>query len=196
MTFARLKQRSQARPGVVWRCGEGWKCHEDWGGDWKLDQLHIQSGWIHQDWINIVRRLRQSLVYEITEVSLQINNLWESSVKASLHIQWPKWNKDEKWLLYLVSVTSTGPQDIVCTPQSEINPLKYIQVVFQTHWPTAAKLHCFVSVWINGKKCPFRSRHHPGPNGNSARGKLSARRRYCRGKTKCWWVFVRMDLDL
>ncbi|XP_044072687.1 integrin alpha-6 isoform X2 [Siniperca chuatsi] len=62
--------------------------------------------------------------------TFRINNLWKSlksSVKASLHIQWPKWNKDGKWLLYLVKVTATGPQDILCSPESEISSLKHIQ---------------------------------------------------------------------
>ncbi|TDH06897.1 hypothetical protein EPR50_G00118160 [Perca flavescens] len=59
--------------------------------------------------------------------TFRINNLWKSSVRASLHIQWPKWNKDGKWLLYLVKVTATGPEDILCSPESEINSLKHIQ---------------------------------------------------------------------
>uniref|UniRef100_A0A8C9Z961 Integrin subunit alpha 6 n=1 Tax=Sander lucioperca TaxID=283035 RepID=A0A8C9Z961_SANLU len=58
---------------------------------------------------------------------VSINNLWKSSVRASLHIQWPKWNKDGKWLLYLVKVTATGPEDIICSSESEINSLKHIQ---------------------------------------------------------------------
>uniref|UniRef100_A0A8C9ZGQ0 Integrin subunit alpha 6 n=1 Tax=Sander lucioperca TaxID=283035 RepID=A0A8C9ZGQ0_SANLU len=60
--------------------------------------------------------------------TFRINNLWKSSVRASLHIQWPKWNKDGKWLLYLVKVTATGPEDIICSSESEINSLKHIQV--------------------------------------------------------------------
>ncbi|XP_029314787.1 LOW QUALITY PROTEIN: integrin alpha-6 [Cottoperca gobio] len=59
--------------------------------------------------------------------TFRINNLWKSSVKASLHIQWPKWNKDGKWLLYLVKITATGPEDVLCSPESEINSLKHIQ---------------------------------------------------------------------
>ncbi|XP_078118003.1 integrin alpha-6 isoform X1 [Sander vitreus] len=59
--------------------------------------------------------------------TFRINNLWKSSVRASLYIQWPKWNKDGKWLLYLVKVTATGPEDILCSPESEINSLKHIQ---------------------------------------------------------------------
>uniref|UniRef100_A0A7N5ZUK5 Integrin alpha-2 domain-containing protein n=1 Tax=Anabas testudineus TaxID=64144 RepID=A0A7N5ZUK5_ANATE len=50
----------------------------------------------------------------------------KSSVKASLKIQWPKYNKDGKWLLYLVKIKTTGPE-IHCSPESEINPLKHIQ---------------------------------------------------------------------
>uniref|UniRef100_A0A3B4VE67 Integrin subunit alpha 6 n=1 Tax=Seriola dumerili TaxID=41447 RepID=A0A3B4VE67_SERDU len=62
--------------------------------------------------------------------TFRINNLWKSlksPVKASLHIQWPKFNKDGKWLLYLVKVTATGREDIHCSPESEINFLKHIQ---------------------------------------------------------------------
>uniref|UniRef100_A0A7N6A5N5 Integrin alpha-2 domain-containing protein n=1 Tax=Anabas testudineus TaxID=64144 RepID=A0A7N6A5N5_ANATE len=63
--------------------------------------------------------------------TFRINNVWKSlksSVKASLKIQWPKYNKDGKWLLYLVKIKTTGPE-IHCSPESEINPLKHIQVV-------------------------------------------------------------------
>ncbi|XP_053295060.1 integrin alpha-6 isoform X1 [Pleuronectes platessa] len=62
--------------------------------------------------------------------TFRINNLWKSltpSVKASLHIQWPKFNKDGKWLLYVVKVTATGEEDVRCSPESEINYLKHIQ---------------------------------------------------------------------
>ncbi|XP_018540308.1 integrin alpha-6 isoform X1 [Lates calcarifer] len=56
-----------------------------------------------------------------------INNQWTSSVKASLHIHWPKFNKDGKWLLYLVKITAAGREDVHCSPKSEINSLKHIQ---------------------------------------------------------------------
>nr|XP_019945545.1 PREDICTED: integrin alpha-6 isoform X1 [Paralichthys olivaceus] len=62
--------------------------------------------------------------------TFRINNLWKSlkpSFKASLHIQWPKFNKDGKWLLYLVKITATGEEDVHCSPESEINYLKHIQ---------------------------------------------------------------------
>uniref|UniRef100_A0A671YR48 Integrin subunit alpha 6 n=1 Tax=Sparus aurata TaxID=8175 RepID=A0A671YR48_SPAAU len=62
--------------------------------------------------------------------TFRINNVWKtltSPVKASLHIQWPKFNKNGKWLLYLVKISSTGPQEILCSPESEINSLKHIR---------------------------------------------------------------------
>lgn len=65
------------------------------------------------------------------EFLLQINNLWKSlepSVRASLYIHWPKSSKDGKWLLYLVKITSRGPEDVACSPESEINFLKLAQV--------------------------------------------------------------------
>ncbi|XP_056144982.1 integrin alpha-6 isoform X2 [Lampris incognitus] len=46
---------------------------------------------------------------------------------ASLHIQWPKENVDGKWLLYLVKITTTGLEEISCSPESEISPVKHIQ---------------------------------------------------------------------
>ncbi|XP_061547839.1 integrin alpha-6 isoform X1 [Phycodurus eques] len=64
----------------------------------------------------------------LVNYTFRINNLWASSVKSSLHIQWPKSNKNGKWLLYLVKMKAKeGPRDIICTPESEINPLKHIQ---------------------------------------------------------------------
>nr|XP_020452044.1 integrin alpha-6 isoform X2 [Monopterus albus] len=62
--------------------------------------------------------------------TFRINSLWkslDSSVKASLHIQWPKLSKNGKWLLYLFKITAIGPEDIHCSPESEINSLRHIQ---------------------------------------------------------------------
>uniref|UniRef100_A0A8C7R1D2 Integrin subunit alpha 6 n=1 Tax=Oncorhynchus mykiss TaxID=8022 RepID=A0A8C7R1D2_ONCMY len=47
---------------------------------------------------------------------------------ASLNIQWPKENVDGKWLLYLVKISTTGLEEIPCSPETEINSLKHIQV--------------------------------------------------------------------
>ncbi|KAM4731739.1 integrin alpha-6 isoform 2-T2 [Anableps anableps] len=61
--------------------------------------------------------------------TFRINNLWKPLVhpfSASLHIHWPKYSKNGKWLLYLVKVTSHGPENIICSPQSEIHSLKNI----------------------------------------------------------------------
>ncbi|XP_061697252.1 integrin alpha-6 isoform X2 [Syngnathoides biaculeatus] len=64
----------------------------------------------------------------LVNYTFRINNLWASSVKSSLHIQWPKSNKNGKWLLYLVKMKAKeGTRNIICTPESEINPLKHIQ---------------------------------------------------------------------
>lgn len=41
---------------------------------------------------------------------------------ASLNIQWPKESAVEKWLLYLVKITSKDLEKITCSPESEINP--------------------------------------------------------------------------
>ncbi|XP_062313832.1 integrin alpha-6 isoform X1 [Osmerus eperlanus] len=46
---------------------------------------------------------------------------------ASLNIQWPKENVDGKWLLYLVKISSSGLEEIRCSPEREINSVKHIQ---------------------------------------------------------------------
>uniref|UniRef100_A0A3P8Z2A4 Integrin alpha-2 domain-containing protein n=1 Tax=Esox lucius TaxID=8010 RepID=A0A3P8Z2A4_ESOLU len=45
---------------------------------------------------------------------------------ASLNIHWPKENVDGKWLLYLVRISTTGLEEIPCSPETEINSLKSI----------------------------------------------------------------------
>uniref|UniRef100_A0A3B5MPC8 Integrin, alpha 6a n=1 Tax=Xiphophorus couchianus TaxID=32473 RepID=A0A3B5MPC8_9TELE len=63
--------------------------------------------------------------------TFRISNLWTPSISpppVTLHIHWPRDNKDGKWLLYLVKVTSHGPEKIACSPQSEIHSLKDIWV--------------------------------------------------------------------
>ncbi|XP_061081746.1 integrin alpha-6-like [Conger conger] len=46
---------------------------------------------------------------------------------ASLHIQWPKENADGKYILYLVKISSHDLDDVQCTPEQEINPIKSIK---------------------------------------------------------------------
>ncbi|XP_048882034.1 integrin alpha-6 isoform X2 [Brienomyrus brachyistius] len=46
---------------------------------------------------------------------------------ASLNIQWPKENAVGKWILYLVRISTNELQEIPCSPESEINPLRHIQ---------------------------------------------------------------------
>ncbi|KAM6934180.1 integrin alpha-6 [Xenentodon cancila] len=69
-------------------------------------------------------------VGSLINYTFRINNLWKTSVssfKPFLQIEWPKSNKDGKWLLYLVKVTSKGPEDVFCSPASEINSLNLTQ---------------------------------------------------------------------
>ncbi|KAM9709535.1 integrin alpha-6 isoform 1-T1 [Menidia menidia] len=59
-----------------------------------------------------------------------INNEWKTlgpSLSANLLIHWPKENKNRKWLLYLVKISSKGAEKISCLPESEIHPLKRIK---------------------------------------------------------------------
>ncbi|XP_041848490.1 integrin alpha-6b [Melanotaenia boesemani] len=42
---------------------------------------------------------------------------------ATLNIDWPKETEKGKWLLYLISISSTGVNRIDCTPKNEIDPL-------------------------------------------------------------------------
>uniref|UniRef100_A0AAY4EPI5 Integrin alpha-2 domain-containing protein n=1 Tax=Denticeps clupeoides TaxID=299321 RepID=A0AAY4EPI5_9TELE len=42
----------------------------------------------------------------------------------SLTIQWPKYNKDGKWLLYLMKITTEGITRTRCTNEQEVNMLK------------------------------------------------------------------------
>ncbi|XP_028283478.1 integrin alpha-6-like isoform X2 [Parambassis ranga] len=41
---------------------------------------------------------------------------------ATLNIDWPKETKNGKWLLYLMKISSTGVEQMECTPKGEINP--------------------------------------------------------------------------
>uniref|UniRef100_A0A669D9W9 Integrin subunit alpha 6 n=1 Tax=Oreochromis niloticus TaxID=8128 RepID=A0A669D9W9_ORENI len=59
-----------------------------------------------------------------------INNSWKHlkpSFETSLNIYWPKVHKNGKWLLYLMSIDSEGPEKIHCSPKTEINPLNIAQ---------------------------------------------------------------------
>ncbi|XP_008331975.1 integrin alpha-6b isoform X2 [Cynoglossus semilaevis] len=42
---------------------------------------------------------------------------------AELNIRWPKAIEKGKWLLYLMKISSTGVEQMACTPKSEINSL-------------------------------------------------------------------------
>ncbi|KAJ8416861.1 hypothetical protein AAFF_G00327390 [Aldrovandia affinis] len=46
---------------------------------------------------------------------------------ASLNIQWPKENAVGKYILYLVKINTDGLDEIHCSPEAEINPVKHIK---------------------------------------------------------------------
>lgn len=46
---------------------------------------------------------------------------------ASLNIDWPMNTATHKWLLYLMKITTTGTDNIPCTP-NKVNPLSLSQV--------------------------------------------------------------------
>uniref|UniRef100_A0AAX7TTV3 Integrin alpha-2 domain-containing protein n=1 Tax=Astatotilapia calliptera TaxID=8154 RepID=A0AAX7TTV3_ASTCA len=78
-----------------------------------------------------------------------INNSWKHlkpSFETSLNIFWPKIQKNGKWLLYLMSITSEGPEKIHCSPKTEINPLNIAQVAY-------------LSVQLHGKRHTDQSKH-------------------------------------
>ncbi|XP_028816348.1 integrin alpha-6-like [Denticeps clupeoides] len=56
----------------------------------------------------------------------------KSLAAASLDIQWPKENKDGKWLLYLTQINSKGVQAAPCTPTEEIRAIKHIKATSAT----------------------------------------------------------------
>ncbi|XP_072290728.1 integrin alpha-6-like [Eucyclogobius newberryi] len=51
----------------------------------------------------------------------------KSFANISLNIFWPKENAVGKWLVYLTHVSSKGVQPLLCSPGTEINPLKHIK---------------------------------------------------------------------
>uniref|UniRef100_A0A3B4B8F7 Integrin alpha-2 domain-containing protein n=1 Tax=Periophthalmus magnuspinnatus TaxID=409849 RepID=A0A3B4B8F7_9GOBI len=53
----------------------------------------------------------------------------KSFANISLNIFWPKENAVGKWLLYLTHISSKGVQPSLCSPATEINPLKEIKVI-------------------------------------------------------------------
>ncbi|XP_056148468.1 integrin alpha-6-like isoform X2 [Lampris incognitus] len=42
---------------------------------------------------------------------------------ATMVIHWPKMTQNNKWLLYLMKITSTGVQKVNCSPGREVNPI-------------------------------------------------------------------------
>lgn len=66
----------------------------------------------------------------LVQYEFRINNLGrplKSFATLSLDIQWPKVNKNGKWLLYLVKTSGEGIQEVSCSPAQEISPIKHIK---------------------------------------------------------------------
>lgn len=125
---------SPDKPGPIWSLSEAlWRVKVPWRRRRRSEVwLTSHSEWVPYSWgLKMISAFTPILSRTEAWCFIpQINNLWKSSVKASLHIHWPKWNKDGKWLLYLVRISSTGPQEILCSPLSEVNSLKLQQVMF------------------------------------------------------------------
>lgn len=73
---------------------------------------------------------------------LQIINLGKRLTDfgtATLDIDWPKETENEKWLLYLMRISSTGVDHIECSPEGEINHLKLVSenVAFRYGGPSS-----------------------------------------------------------
>ncbi|XP_023806281.1 integrin alpha-6 isoform X2 [Oryzias latipes] len=69
-----------------------------------------------------------SLINITVRIHYLTNLLWKSSVRAVLHIKWPKLNKQGKYLLYLMNVSTKGQNEVRCSPETEINSLKLTHV--------------------------------------------------------------------
>ncbi|XP_040904522.1 integrin alpha-6-like [Toxotes jaculatrix] len=76
----------------------------------------------------------ESAIKSVDEIGMPVNydfritNLGrplKSFANASLNIHWPKENSVGKWVLYLTQITSKGVQSVLCSPVSEVNPLKH-----------------------------------------------------------------------
>lgn len=62
-----------------------------------------------------------------SSLHLQIINLGKRLTDAAiLEIDWPKETNQEKGLLYLMKISSTGVERIDCSPEGEINPLNLV----------------------------------------------------------------------
>uniref|UniRef100_A0A673YFR5 Integrin subunit alpha 6 n=1 Tax=Salmo trutta TaxID=8032 RepID=A0A673YFR5_SALTR len=66
--------------------------------------------------------------FKVIVIIINLGKPLKSFGTASLDIQWPKENVDGKWLLYLVKISTTGLEEIPCSPETEINSLKHREV--------------------------------------------------------------------
>uniref|UniRef100_A0A8C7ZZN3 Integrin, alpha 6a n=1 Tax=Oryzias sinensis TaxID=183150 RepID=A0A8C7ZZN3_9TELE len=97
-----------------------------------------------------------SLINITVRIHYLTNLLWKSSVRAILHIKWPKLNKQGKYLLYLMNVSTNGQNGVRCSPETEINSLKLTHVSMESgiHW---GHLQCTL-LGIDGTTIELRTR--------------------------------------
>ncbi|XP_033829925.1 integrin alpha-6-like [Periophthalmus magnuspinnatus] len=88
-------------------------------------QVSMGESWKGESAINSLQEIGTPVQYEF-----RITNLGrplKSFANISLNIFWPKENAVGKWLLYLTHISSKGVQPSLCSPATEINPLKEIK---------------------------------------------------------------------
>uniref|UniRef100_A0A3P9MP91 Integrin, alpha 6a n=1 Tax=Oryzias latipes TaxID=8090 RepID=A0A3P9MP91_ORYLA len=94
-----------------------------------------------------------SLINITVRVSLILENLPKSNTE---HQPWPKLNKQGKYLLYLMNVSTNGQNGVRCSPETEINSLKLTHVSMDSgiHW---GHLQCTL-LGIDGTTIELRTR--------------------------------------
>uniref|UniRef100_A0A8C8A1I5 Integrin, alpha 6a n=1 Tax=Oryzias sinensis TaxID=183150 RepID=A0A8C8A1I5_9TELE len=105
-----------------------------------------------------------SLINITVRVSLILENLPKSntehqpsSVRAILHIKWPKLNKQGKYLLYLMNVSTNGQNGVRCSPETEINSLKltHVNSSVELNVFRGNKYKCFSAMFLVNHQCWF-----------------------------------------
>ncbi|KAF7706979.1 hypothetical protein HF521_018197 [Silurus meridionalis] len=99
------------------------------------------------------KRQSDKEIGEPVQYQFSISNMvrpLKSFTSVTLNIQWPKENKEGKWLFYLLNITGPNNQNIPCSPVSEINPLKHAQEVRRFHISISRHLlFMFYFFWIS-----------------------------------------------
>uniref|UniRef100_A0A3P9LIX6 Integrin, alpha 6a n=1 Tax=Oryzias latipes TaxID=8090 RepID=A0A3P9LIX6_ORYLA len=97
-----------------------------------------------------------SLINITVRIHYLTNLLWKSSVRAILHIKWPKLNKQGKYLLYLMNVSTNGQNGVRCSPETEINSLKLTHnSSVELNVFRGKKYKCFSAMFLVYHQCWF-----------------------------------------